>query len=79
MHTVGYTLQQKRILVCYNHAKEHLDFKQTRGNQKLIREKKAIGIYSKNDIEKLKKLVEEKASSIIKEELPVVGIQQKLF
>ena len=79
MHTVGYTLQQKRILVCYNHPKEHLDFKQTRGNQKLIREKKAIGIYSKNDIEKLKKLVEEKASSIIKEELPVVVIQQKLF
>lgn len=57
MHTVGYTLKQNRILACYNHPQEFLFNNQTRGNQKLIMEKKAIGIYSKNDIEHLKLLI----------------------
>lgn len=79
MHTVGYTIQQKRVLVCYKHQDDLLSYKQTRGNQKLIREGKAIGIYSKNDIEQLKKIVEQKATELENRQLPVVEVQQKLF
>lgn len=79
MHTVGFTLQQNRILVCYNHPQEYLELKQTKGNQKLIKEKKAIGIYSKNDIERLKKMIEEKIKYTKNEKLPVIEIQQRLF
>ena len=54
MHTVEFTLKQKRLLACYNHEEKFLENKQTFGNQKLIKDNVALGIYSKNDIEVVK-------------------------
>lgn len=63
MHTVQFALEQDKIVVSYKHTKEYSEDMQTKGNQKLINEKKAIGIYSKRDITKLKNMIEEKIKS----------------
>lgn len=79
MHTVGYTIKQDRILACYNHPKEYLLKKQTRGNQKLIAEKKAIALYSQKDIEKLKIMIEEKILNLESKKLDSIEVQQSFF
>jgi DNA processing protein len=59
MHTVKFSQEQKRILACYSHPEKYLSEKQTKGNQLLIKEKKAIPIKNEDDIkhliEKIKK------------------------
>ena len=60
MHTVGYSLEEKRVLSCLQHPENMLAEKKTRGNQKLIHEGKAIPIKDTNDLLILKSLVEKK-------------------
>lgn len=60
MHTAEFALEQKKILACYKHSEEYINNEQTHGNIKLMNERKAIGIYTKNDIKNLQKLIEEK-------------------
>lgn len=51
MHAVNATIENKRLLAAFNHpANKQTD--KSRGNQMLIRERKAIGIETKEDIEK---------------------------
>lgn len=54
MHTVGFAEEQNRIIACYKHSAEYLQDEQTKGNQLLIKDGRAIGIYSKNEIINLK-------------------------
>lgn len=42
MHTVEYALKQNRLLFCINHPPKLLCYDQTRGNQMLINDKKAL-------------------------------------
>lgn len=79
IHTAEYTIKQNRILACYNHPKEYLGEKQTRGTQKLIKDKKAIPIYSKRDIEKLKEIIKYKKSYIENNKKDLIEIQQSFF
>ncbi|WP_330203598.1 DNA-processing protein DprA [Cyanobacterium sp. Dongsha4] len=52
MHTVRFSLEQNKILACINHSLEHKNT-QSRGNEKLIAEGKAIPITDKNDLNQL--------------------------
>lgn len=74
MHTVGFAQEQNKILVCYKHPTEYRNEKQTLGNQKLIALNKAFGIYTKNDILKVKneiakKIKKDKENNQFKEEI----------
>lgn len=60
MHTVKFALQQKKVLVCYQHPEKYLTYKQTQGNMKLIDEGKALPIKDKQDIEKLIQIIDKK-------------------
>jgi DNA processing protein len=53
MHTVNYCLSYNRQLACINHPSSLLHEPTTRGNQYLIKEKLAIPISSKEDLEEL--------------------------
>lgn len=53
MHTVKYSHNYSRILACLKHPLEYLSEPKVQGNQMLIREGKAIGVFDKNDIDKL--------------------------
>ena len=64
MHTVQYALEQKRILACYKHPKEKTISKKTHGNIKLIESKKAIGLYTKNDINEFKNKILESIHNV---------------
>ncbi|MGU8354893.1 DNA-processing protein DprA [Clostridium perfringens] len=60
MHTVGFAQEQNKILVCYKHPPKYQNEKQTLGNQKLIKLNKAFGIYTKNDILRVKNEISKK-------------------
>lgn len=82
MHTVEFTLKQKRILACYKHPKKYWNEKKTHGNIKLINEGKAIGLYTKNDIEEFKQLILKRINEKNKFnmlEKGEIGIQTKLI
>lgn len=52
MHTVGFCLEQKKPLGCLNHPEKFLiGNDKSRGNQKLIKEEKAIPIFSPEEID----------------------------
>lgn len=59
MHTVNYTLDYKRILACYCHPDKYLSEPKTFGNQKLIREGKAMAIGNNDQLEEFRKKMEE--------------------
>jgi DNA processing protein len=52
MHTVQYCIDQNRNLGCYQHDQKYLELPQTKGNQMLISQGKAIPLKSQDDIEK---------------------------
>lgn len=56
MHTVNYTLEYNRILTAFHHPPEKQNEK-SRGNEMLIREQKATGLQTKEDIEALIHLI----------------------
>jgi len=49
-HTVNFALESQIPIATYNHPDKYRHFEQTFGNQKLISEKKAQGIYSLDDL-----------------------------
>ncbi|WP_273321186.1 DNA-processing protein DprA [Vallitalea guaymasensis] len=60
MHTAKFTCEQGRILVAYNHPKQYTDVKQTKGNQLLIKEGKALPISNIDDIKEIVMMIKEK-------------------
>lgn len=50
LHTVEYALEYKRLLACYNHPPKYLNEPKTFGNQKLIKEGKAISISNDEEL-----------------------------
>ncbi|QJB29890.1 DNA-protecting protein DprA [Chitinophaga oryzae] len=53
MHTVRFCLENNRPLATLNHPTEHLWESKTQGNQLLIRERKAIPIFQKSEVDTL--------------------------
>lgn len=49
-HTINFALESKVPVATYNHPDKYKQFEQTLGNQKLISENKAKGIYSLDDL-----------------------------
>jgi DNA processing protein len=54
MHTVGFCLEQRRVLACLSHPAKMLGSPQTRGNQKMIADGKARPLATAADIAVLK-------------------------
>jgi DNA processing protein len=49
-HTINFAIESKVPVATYNHPEKYKQFEQTLGNQKLIIENKARGIYSLDDL-----------------------------
>lgn len=75
LHTVGYALEYKRILACYKHPAKYLTESKTFGNQKLIREGKALPVGTDEELIEFRKKMEEKRV----EEKEVKGTQSTIF
>lgn len=75
LHTVGYALEYKRILACYNHPAKYLNEPKTFGNQKLIREGKALSVSNDEELEIFRKKMEEKKD----ESIAIRGTQSTIF
>ena len=60
LHTVGYALEYKRIVACYNHPSKYLTEPKTFGNQKLIREGKALAVGNDEELEEFRKKMKER-------------------
>lgn len=75
LHTVGYALEYKRILACYNHPAKYLTEAKTFGNQKLIREGKALAISNDAELIEFRKKMEEKKE----ESTEIRGAQSTIF
>lgn len=58
MHTVNYALDYGRVLACYNHSSRFLSEPKTFGNQKLIREGKAMAVGNNEQLEEFRKRME---------------------
>ena len=80
MHTVGFAKEQNKLIACYKHSSDYLNCKEIEGNQLLIKEEKAIGIYSQNDVLNLKTLILNRImNKEHKEEDKEVIIQTSMF
>lgn len=75
LHTVGYALEYKRVLACYNHPSRYLTESKTFGNQKLIREDKALSVSNDDELAEFRKKMEEKKD----ESKEIKGIQGSIF
>lgn len=75
LHTVGYALEYKRILACYKHPTKYLAESKTFGNQKLIREGKALPIGTDEELIEFRKKIEEKRV----EAREIKGTQSTIF
>ncbi|MDU0330994.1 DNA-processing protein DprA [Paenibacillus sp. 3LSP] len=73
MHTVGFCLEQGKPLGCLNHPEKFLiNNDKSRGNQKLIKDGKAIPLFSVDDIELfLSKMKRTSEVQYVPKELPV--------
>lgn len=60
LHTVGYALEYKRVVACYNHPAKYLTEPKTFGNQKLIREGKALAVGNDDELEEFRKKMKER-------------------
>lgn len=60
LHTVGYALEYKRVVACYNHPSKYLTEPKTFGNQKLIREGKALAVGNDDELEEFRKKMKER-------------------
>lgn len=60
LHTVGYALEYKRVIACYNHPAKYLTEPKTFGNQKLIREGKALAVGNDDELEVFRKKMKER-------------------
>lgn len=75
LHTVGYALDYKRVLACYNHPSKYLTEPKTFGNQKLIRENKALSVSNDDELAEFRKKMEEKKD----ESKEIKSIQGSIF
>jgi DNA processing protein len=79
MHTVGYSIEQGRILACYAHPQKCVNNKQSQGNIKLIDEGKAMPIKDENDINDFKTMIIEKGIDKISNNKDINdGVQLKI-
>lgn len=60
LHTVGYAVEYGRILACYSHPGKYLFEEKTFGNQKLIREGKAMAVGNNDDLAKFREKMEKR-------------------
>ena len=58
LHTVQYALEYQRILACYSHPSKYLNEKQTFGNQKLIKEGKAMAVGNDDELAEFRNRME---------------------
>lgn len=59
MHTVNYALDYDRVLACYNHPSRFMSEPKTFGNQKLIKEGKAMAVGDNDQLDEFRKRMEE--------------------
>ncbi len=79
MHTVGYTLDYKRVLACYKHPDRYLNEPKTFGNQKLIKEKKAISLSNNLELEEFRVKLENLRGNNIQRQENVTIAQRDIF
>jgi len=53
MHTVKYALESRIPVIVYNHPEKYRLLEQAEGNQNLIKEKKAVGVFSLDELNKV--------------------------
>lgn len=75
LHTIGFALEYKRILACFNHPAKYLTNPKTFGNQKLIREGKALSIGNDEELIEFRRQVEQNKE----EPIEIKGVQTNLF
>lgn len=63
LHTIEYALEYKRVLACYCHPSQYLTEPKTFGNQKLIREKKALSVSNDEELDHFRKMMETKENA----------------
>lgn len=78
LHTVQYALNYNRTVACYNHAgkySKYLTNEKTFGNQKLIKENKAIPVSNDEELEEFRNIMESKNKDITN----VKSVQSTIF
>lgn len=75
LHTVEYALEYKRVLACYSHPSQYLKEPKTFGNQKLIREKKALSVSNDEELDFFRKMMETKENTFRE----LKGTQRTIF
>ena len=65
LHTVRYAIEYNRHLACYNHPPEYLAEEKTFGNQKLIKEGKAMAVSNEDELGEFRKKMEKKEQQVI--------------
>lgn len=63
LHTVGYAVEYGRVIACYNHPEKYLSEEKTFGNQKLIREGKAMAVGNNEELAKFREKMEKKGNN----------------
>lgn len=76
LHTVGYAQEYNRVLACYKHPDKYLTEPKTLGNQKLIREGKAMAVSNDIELGEFRKKMETKENET-KEK--ITGTQETIF
>lgn len=79
LHTVQYAIDYKRVLACYNHPPRYLTEEKTFGNQKLIREGKAMPISNDDELKVFREKIENPVDNEKEVEIGVNGIQTTIF
>lgn len=74
-HTVQYAIEYKRVLACYNHPTIYLTEEKTFGNQKLIKDGKAMAVSNDEELNKFRIKMEKRE----KEQLEIKGTQSTIF
>lgn len=59
-HTIQYAKDYDRKIGCYKHPEKYLLEKQTRGNQKLLRERETFAISNDDDLHEYRRMIEQK-------------------
>lgn len=75
LHTVQYSIDYKRILACYKHPDKYLSEEKTFGNQKLIREGKAMSVSNDTELNDFRNKMEKREN----EQGEAKGTQSTIF
>ncbi len=77
LHTVQYAIDYNRTLACYNHPSKYLNEEKTFGNQKLIREGKAMAVGNNDELNNFRSKIEKRKTEVKKAE--VKATQSTIF